>query len=443
MGSILQPGFLFWDGLKYIIISTAPATGTAGGDLSGTYPNPQVTGISGIPVTQSPAPTNGQVLSYNSGSNRLMWTAAGLSGYTLVYQPGGTTAGNVYASWTALMAVRATIHGPAVIAIDNSIENPAVIDPGTWDLTNNTAIVGNSYGVIGTPDVSAISIGDGTHADAQLLNPVWFQDITVITLNNTLPAIDVSGGLNKMFFDCYNVTFINFSSNKTLALINIANIDIITLGGFSGFDVGLILGGSLNPNIATLNVNDNSQVEASTISFTSDTQVLDVNINGVTASCSNTQVGQLVFKSGNLSGGWTTASSGFVLTWTGVNQATWMAAAGGSGPPPWVLLNNAVPNYVVPPGTRETWLNYVGDWAGNIHLPADVQDGDIVVFRMNVSVDTGPGIISDAAGVMLEYPGPGTFTSNITEIDVQYTEIRWKYTSNADFNGQTKAYLLW
>ena len=61
---------------------TSPTSGSgglpyfgAGGDLSGTYPDPTVTGIQGVPIVAAPT-ANGQVLTYVSGSSNLQFKDA-------------------------------------------------------------------------------------------------------------------------------------------------------------------------------------------------------------------------------------------------------------------------------------------------------------------------------------------------------------------------------
>jgi len=55
------------DGANWI--SGSPPTGPAGGDLDGSYPNPTVVGLEGIPI-EAPPPSNGDALLYNSTLNQ-------------------------------------------------------------------------------------------------------------------------------------------------------------------------------------------------------------------------------------------------------------------------------------------------------------------------------------------------------------------------------------
>jgi hypothetical protein len=156
--TILIPGYLYWDGTKYVLSpGTSGIEFTANGDLAGSPLTQQVIGLQTIPVSSS-IPTNGQVLSYNG----LAWAPATPSGgggsvYTTNTLVSGPTSYVIPAVSTRIMAdvtsgaitltmpagasftqVAVTnsagnfsIHNCTVVASgSNMIENPSI--PGTF-----------------------------------------------------------------------------------------------------------------------------------------------------------------------------------------------------------------------------------------------------------------------------------------------------------------------
>lgn len=68
----------------------------------------------------------------------------------IMYRPGANTGGNIFGSWSELMEVHAAAApGPKTIIVDDSIESPAVIPAGIYDMTD-TSIEGSAFTAGGT-----------------------------------------------------------------------------------------------------------------------------------------------------------------------------------------------------------------------------------------------------------------------------------------------------
>lgn len=149
--TILQPGFLMWDGTKYVLVPSVPVSGAAGGDLSGSYPNPSVSKITGITI--SGAPTTGQVLTATSVSAANWQTPTAI---VSVQQNGVPTSSEPNLNFiNAQVFDDATHHAvtilntPGIVAINNST-------PGTL---TNTLTVGECDTSTGTCSVTFPALG--------------------------------------------------------------------------------------------------------------------------------------------------------------------------------------------------------------------------------------------------------------------------------------------
>jgi len=437
------PGqYIAWNGIAWVPTSLS-------GDLQSNPTDQTVVGIQDVPVA-STTPTTGQALIYNGTQWSPATVAASAGGNVLVYQMGGVAAKNVYTSWTALMAARALIKGPATIVIDDSIVTKPFIDAGVWDLTNNTAIVGNNYGTVGSSNSTNLAIVNVGGSDAQLLNPVYFKDIAILGGNNILPCISAGNLSTSLYFDCYNTMFLNSGVSP---VIDAAAAIAITLNGTSGFVTGTIMGGVLAATCQLI-LNDSTIIASTTLVVTG-VGVLNISINGITASCISTQPGNTVttvFESGNFSGNvnpFSGAANGTVLTKSASNQAEWLAPL-----VPAIYVDAPAPaGFTFNPAVAGTWYTiFTNLSSGTTHVifptvtpgfssPDDgkwigVKDTNGAVSTNNIVVSTTAAGAFGAPGGLQDPRDPtgATFSTTLTfsASSDNWISAAWMYNAAGD-----------
>lgn len=276
MATILTPGFLKWDGFKFVLDDS---------------------------IEGEPGPP-------------------GLDGLSaLVYRPGGVQIGNVYSSWTDLMAKRITIDSPLTIVIDNSIQ-AAAVDAGVWNLGNNTAIAGYK-GPVDHANLPVLTIPDG----AQLQNPSDFENIEIFGNNNTFSSIVADGETNfVMNVNARNTVFATSNASTfSLFLISEDGDDDTTmrhtfnLYGASRIEkrVSSSIPVIQNDTTTTVDIHlyDNSTLDGYTLKFNGEVSEYTLHIHdwGVTYSTDQPQTTSLryiIFPDGNiidLNSGYTSA----------------------------------------------------------------------------------------------------------------------------------------
>lgn len=165
--SILKPGFLFWDGAKYIFSPGTFASGPAGGDLFGNYPNPFISSLS---YSGSPA---GGPIAINGTGTTIVIDAAN-TGFSLTQTKSTVGAGHTL-SITAQAAQTGSNANGGVLALRGGPADGSG-NGGNANLTAGFSISGNG----GSANITGGSGGSGTGGNVTLTSGVGAQGGNII-----------------------------------------------------------------------------------------------------------------------------------------------------------------------------------------------------------------------------------------------------------------------
>lgn len=185
-----------------------------------------------------------------------------------VFQPGGVTSGNTYATWSDLVAALAANAGPKTIFFDDSISSPCVIPAGVYGLeecsfdnakkgevTQVQVAAGVSWtGLVG---ISNLQVEFLNTAVVESLNQrAMFFDGAEITANGTAPIWDCPTGAQ---FQCVKGTILNGSAGARVLEISAGQSFQLVANQFTNANSDAI-GGVVGTTLSVFHADESSGI---------------------------------------------------------------------------------------------------------------------------------------------------------------------------------------
>jgi hypothetical protein len=310
MSNILTPGYLRWDGTKYVLDpevdgvgptgpigapgiqgdpgetgptgpagptgptgpagptgptgatgDTGPATGPASGDLSGNYPNPTVVDLTiaseqqgsllyynGTNWVQLAPGSDGYVLTTGGVGANPAWEVLPPGSNVVVFKPNGTQQENVYNNWNDAYTTISNIEGIRYLEFDDSSgAQTCTIPSGTWTFDNDVIFRGT------TGNYTYVEVADG----AILRNIHNFENGLFLYSLSSAHILEITDGIEYMHFRSsgLDVDSTAFIDGYTVSTLTINLHEESALYGYNGIP-GISLDGTLTS--VTINAYDRS-----------------------------------------------------------------------------------------------------------------------------------------------------------------------------------------